>query len=416
MTKAVKSGGVNVRKWVRDRIVFLAMTIFVVGAGAYIGSEKVFDAHSIWLHPVREFSLLISLIGVISLGYEVFLRELTFNEYKEALEEIVNPDAVRLGIQGIYKNRSELAQANSFENLFKNVKEEIFIGGSSLLSISTASRELIKERVLSGIKIRLLLMDPNSPVVELITKQGGGKHTFLNEIKTSLLLLQKLHDEIQQDRLPEYEGRLTVHSYDDIPSHSFISIDPELSSGLIVADIGPYLGRSTPRPSMLVINKKKGMFDYWKEMNEIMWESSKPVDMDEADPIDAQNKTLVLASGSETEYFETDSETWNKASICQMGNRWRAIKGSQWIWVREVVSLEEAKTGSQYKFRLMFDLPISNFNAIHHADILLRSDDTCHISVNNVSLKQEYGGAEYPDPFLIDIQQFINAGKNTINF
>ena len=285
-----------------------------------------------------------------------------------------------------------------------------------MLSISTASRELIKERVLSGIKIRLLLMDPNSPVVELITKQGGGKHTFLNEIKTSLLLLQKLHDEIQQDSLPENKGRLTVHSYDDIPSHSFISIDPELSSGLIVADIGPYLGRSTPRPSMLVINKKKGMFDYWKEMNEIMWESSKPVDMDEADPIDAQNKTLVLASGSETEYFETDSETWNKASICQMGNRWRAIKGSQWIWVREVVSLEEAKTGSQYKFRLMFDLPISNFNAIHHADILLRSDDTCHISVNNVSLKQEYGGAEYPDPFLIDIQQFIKAGKNTINF
>ena len=416
MTKAVKSGGVNVRKWVRDRIVFLAMTIFVVGAGAYIGSEKVFDTHSIWLHPVREFSLLISLIGVISLGYEVFLRELTFNEYKEALEEIVNPDAVRLGIQGIYKNRSELAQATSFEDLFKNVKEEIFIGGSSLLSISTASRELIKEKVLSGIKIRLLLIDPNSPVVELITKQGGGKHTFLNEIKTSLLLLQKLHDEIQQDALPENKGKLIVHSYDNIPSHSFISIDPELSSGVIVADIGPYLGRSTPRPSMLVINKKKGMFDYWKEMNEVMWESSTSVDMDAADPIAAQTKTLVLASGIETEYFETDSEAWNKASICQMGSRWRAIKGSQWIWVREMVSLEEAKTGSQHKFRLMFDLPISNSSAIRQAGILLRSDDTCHISVNNVSLKQEYGGAEYPDPFLIDIQQFIRAGENTIKF
>ena len=416
MNKAVKSGGVNVRKWVRDRIVFLAMTIFVVGAGAYIGSEKVFDAHSIWLHPVREFSLLISLIGVISLGYEVFLRELTFNEYKEALEEIVNPDAVRLGIQGIYKNRSELAQANSFENLFKNVKEEIFIGGSSLLSISTASRELIKERVLSGIKIRLLLMDPNSPVVELITKQGGGKHTFLNEIKTSLLLLQKLHDEIQRDSLPENKGRLIVHSYDNIPSHSFISIDPELSSGLIVADIGPYLGRSTPRPSMLVINKKKGMFDYWKEMNEIMWESSKPVDMDEADPIVAQNKTLVLASGSETEYFDTDSEAWNKAYICQMGSKWRAIKGSQWIWVREMVSLEEAKTGSQHKFRLKFDLPVNSPNAIRQAGILLRSDDSCRILVNNVCLKQEYGGAEYPDPFLIDIGQFVQAGENTITF
>ena len=168
----------NIRQWVRDRILFLAVAIFVIGAGAYISAEHLFDVDGIWIHPVREFALLISLIGVIALGYEVFLRELTFNEYKEALEEIVNPDAVRLGIHGIYKNRSELAQATSFEGLFKNVKEEIFIGGSSLLSISTASRELIKEKALSGIKIRLLLMDPNSPVVELITRQGGASTRF----------------------------------------------------------------------------------------------------------------------------------------------------------------------------------------------------------------------------------------------
>ena len=74
---------------------------------------------------------------------------------------------------------------------------------------------------------------------------------------------------------------------------------------MIIADIGPYLGRSTPRPSMQVINKKNGMFDYWKEMNEVMWEHSTPVNMDEADPIVAQTKTLILTSGSETEYFDS---------------------------------------------------------------------------------------------------------------
>ena len=113
MKKTVKKDGLNIREWVRDRILFLAMGIFVVGAAGYIGAGKVLDAQSMWMHPVREFALLISLVGVISLGYEIFLRELTFNEYKEALQEIVNPDAVRLGIQGIYKNRSELAQATS---------------------------------------------------------------------------------------------------------------------------------------------------------------------------------------------------------------------------------------------------------------------------------------------------------------
>ena len=91
----------NIRQWVRDRILFLAVAIFVIGAGAFISAEHLFDVDGIWIHPVREFALLISLIGVIALGYEVFLRELTFNEYKEALEEIVNPAADRLGIQAI---------------------------------------------------------------------------------------------------------------------------------------------------------------------------------------------------------------------------------------------------------------------------------------------------------------------------
>jgi hypothetical protein len=419
MKKTVKKDGLNLRGWVRDRILFLAMGIFVVGATGYIGAGKILDGQSMWLHPVREFALLISLIGVISLGYEIFLRELTFNEYKEALQEIVNPDAVRLGIQGIYKNRSELAQATSFEVLFENVKEEIFIGGSSLLSISTASRELIKNKVLNGITVRLLVMDPNSTVVELITRQGGGRHTFLNEIKTSLLLLQKLHQEIAIEELNSNvpnKGELIVHSYETIPSHSFISIDAESSSGIIIADIGPYLGHSTPRPSMQVINKKNGMFSYWKEMNGIMWKSSKPVKMEVEDPSAINTKTLVLASGSKTEFYDYESDTWQKASICQMGNDWRGIKGGEWIWVRDTVTKEEAITGTKRKLRQQFNIPSESAVSIRSAEMFLRSADACNISVNDVRLVQEYGGAEYPDPFLIDIDQYVQVGDNTITF
>ena len=419
MKKTVKKDGLNIRGWVRDRILFLAMGIFVVGAAGYIGAGKIMDDQSMWQHPVREFALLISLIGVISLGYEIFLRELTFNEYKEALQEIVNPDAVRLGIQGIYKNRSELAQATSFEVLFENVKEEIFIGGSSLLSISTASRELIKNKVLNGITVRLLVMDPNSPVVELITRQGGGRHTFLNEIKTSLLLLQKLHQEIAIEELDANvpnKGELIVHSYETIPSHSFISIDAKSSSGIIIADIGPYLGHSTPRPSMQVVNKKNGMFSYWKEMNGIMWKSSKPVKMGVDDPSAINTKTLVLSSGSKTEFYDYESDTWQKASICQMGDDWRGIKGGEWIWVRDTVTKEEAITGTKKKLRLQFNIPPENADSIRSAEMFLRSADACYISVNDVRLVQEYGGAEYPDPFLIDIDQYVQVGDNTITF
>ena len=97
-----------------------------------------------------------------------------------------------------------------------------------------------------------------------------------------------------------------------------------------------------------------------------------------------------------------------------MGNDWQGIKGAQWVWVSDKATKEEAITGSQKKFRLQFTLPLEI--TVHRAEMLLRSDDTCHIIVNDVRLLQEYGGAEYADPFLIDIDQYLVAGENTITF
>ncbi|MEC7640893.1 MAG: hypothetical protein VYC17_01945 [Nitrospinota bacterium] len=403
----------NLKNWVRDRILFLGLVIFVIGAAGYIGAEKMVGSHSPWIHPIREFSLLISMIGVVSLGYEVFLRELSFKEYKAALEEIVNPDAVRLGIEGIYKNRSELGQAYTFEALFKNVKREIFIGGTSLLSIATSSRELLKEKILNGINVRLLLMDPESQVVDLIIKQGSGTPTFKDEIKTSILLLQKLQDEVKNEHGSKNKGRLQVHTYSIIPSHSFIAVDTDgpHSRGTIVADMGPYLGRQLARPSMVVVNKRNGIYEYWQQLNSTMWEGSKNIRQDNM--AKEGSKTLVLVSGPETLCHNGATDAWVPAAICRMNDRWKSIKGSQWVWVRESVTLEEAKTGSQNQFRATFELPSEK---VLRGDLFLRSDDVCRLSVNDVGLVQQYGGAEYPDPYIIDISKYLKAGENLINF
>ncbi len=403
------------KAWIRDRIVILALLILVFGAIGYISAGQFFEAKSMWLHPVREFALLLSLIGVVSLGYELFLRELSFNEYKAALEEIVNPDAVRLGIQGIYKNRSELGQRNTFEGLFKKVKREIFIGGTSLLSISTSSRELLREKVLGGITVKLLLMDPDSDVVEMITRQGGGKPTFLNEIKTSLMLLQKLQEEIEFSN-PGTKGRFLIHTYDAIPSHSFISLDANDAGGIIIADIGAYLGRSHQRPSMMVTRKKNGLFEHWQGLNDSMWAESKVIIGGGPRKEEVDTKTTVLVSGKDTEYYDASSDTWRAASLCEQNSKWRGVKGSQWVWTRRMITLEEARTGSQHRFRAKFHLPPGKLQSIVRAEMYVRSDDTCHVTVNDVGLKQEYGGAEYPDPFIIDIEKYLVDGENILSF
>ncbi len=406
----------NIREWVRDRILFLAVAIFVIGASGYITSGQLLSHDSIWLHPLKEFALLLSLIGVVSLGYELFLRELTFNEYKDALQELMNPDAVRLGIKGIYKNRSELGQRTSFDELFQNVKQEIFIGGSSLLSISTASRELLKAKILHGVNVRLLLMDPHSPVVDLIVKQGGGRATFINEIKTSLLLLQKLQVELNELEGQPTKGALQVHTYSVIPSHSFISVDDDEHDGVIIADIGPYLGRSLPRPSMIVAKKKNGMYDYWREMNQLMWDDSSPIKLENPNLLESGTRALVFASGRETECYHFESDTWQNAAICKMGEHWRSVKGSQWVWVRETLSPEEVQTGGRHKFRLRFEYPCERSDGLTRAELLVRADDECRITVNDFSLTNNFSGADYAEPFFIDIRNHIKCGANEVHF
>ena len=403
------------RHWIRDRIAFLALSIFVVGAALYMLSTQIFAPDSIWLHPVKEFSLLIAMIGVVSLGYELFIRELTFNEYKDALQEIINPDAVRLGIRGIYKNRSELGNAHSFEDLFRDVKHEIFIGGSSLLSISTASRELIREKILAGVDVRLLLMDPQSPVVDLITSQASGKATFINEIKTSILLLQKLQDELEIVQSPA-KGKFLVHVYRTIPSHSFISLDAEERHGLIIADIGPYLGRNHQRPSLLLGNRKHGLYDHYRDLNEAMWQESKTLEPEIHPSSGRKLRTQVFVSGKDTEVYETETESWRPASVYADSDHWRGIKGALWVWSRENISLEEAKTGGQNRFRIRFDIPPGKAGSVARAELYVRADDTCRITVNDVGLKQEYNGADYPDPFLINIEDYLRDGSNTLQF
>jgi hypothetical protein len=410
-----KTNKKSIRAWIRDRILFMAVMIFVTGAGLYMGAGKIIPHESIWLDPIKEFSLLISMIGVVSLGYELFLRELTFNEYKEALQEIVNPDAVRLGIHGIYKNRSELGQAVTFETLFKNVKHEIFIGGTSLLSISTGSRELLREKVLSGITVKLLVIDPDSEIVNIITRQIGGNATFRNEIKTSLLLLQKLQGEIEEDD-PSAKGKLQVHTYKTIPSHSFIAVDVEESGGFIIADIGPYLGRNHARPSLMLVKKKGGLYEHYRDLDRALWAESIPYSPEAQTTAGVKTRTQVFVSGKETEYYDSGTKSWKPAVICDPSSQWRGIKGGQWVWIREQITLEEAKTGSKNQFRLQFGVPDGKVQSVKRAELFVRSDDTCHITVNDVSLKQEYGGAEYPDPFIIDFDQYLKEGTNTVTF
>ena len=151
-------------------------------------------------------------------------------------------------------------------------------------------------------------------------------------------------------------------------------------------------------------------------LNRTLWEESKPLSPEPHKPSEEETRTQVFVSGEETEYYDAGTKSWKPAVICDPLNQWRGIKGSQWVWIREQITLEEAKTGSKNQFRLQFGVPNGKVQSVKRAELFVRSDDTCHITVNDVSLKQEYGGADFPDPFIIDFDQYLKEGTNTVTF
>jgi len=231
------------------------------------------------------------------------------------------------------------------------------------------------------------------------------------------MLLQKISHEIDNEPGYSSRGKFIVHTYDFIPSHSFICLDEGSLKGKIVADIGPYLGRTTPRPSMVVVNKKGGFYDYWRNMGDLMWQDSKFFNLSGDDLLGTKTKAFMFTSGVNTEYYEKATDSWQKSSICKMNKNWRSIKGSQWVWVGEAATLEEVRTGTKKRFRLILNLPSDcQGECVVRADLFLRSSDECRININDVSINQGYGGASYPDPFIVGIGRYLKGGENVIYF
>lgn len=411
MVKKAKSESINIKRWIKERIIFVSLVIFVLGTAIFVGSS--FFPHTVWIAPLKEFAIILAFVGIVSLLYELFLREFTFQEYKEALEEVINPDAVRLGIKFIFKDRGELSRALPAEHLFRDAREEIYFGGSTLLSVSTAFRELLKEKALEGVNIRLLLLDPSSEIVKLIIKQQATKQiSFQNEIQTAIILLKKLKQEIEAETGFKNKGSIDIHMTERIPTYSFVAVDSHLPGGKIQADLHPYLGENLSRPSFYLLNKEEGLFQHIRRMNEVNWTKSQPLPPEGGQ--EAEVKTLVLVSGREDCWYDSVENKWKPAVPCTVSSQWLGIKGALWVWSKELITLEEARSGCKKKLRRCFELPLEEGMRISEANLYLRAESVCAFEINNKEYPEKFGGSDLPHPYVIDITSYLDKGKNEL--
>jgi len=184
----------------------------------------------------------------------------------DRIEQNLKPDDMeRLGIEKIYRNRTELI--NSGKSLFNNIKtitgdDVVVISGISLnLVASTDINSALLETVVNhNCVIKLLFLKPNTPPFEQLIKEKKNRSGVYQQTKTA-----KKYAKICQTEaiIQNAKGRIELYEYTALPYCGVMSIKSANAVGRML--ITPYVyGKDTPEcPSLELTEKDGGLYEIY---------------------------------------------------------------------------------------------------------------------------------------------------------
>ena len=162
----------------------------------------------------------------------------------------------------VLKNRSDFER---LENIFSRAKNELFISGTNLDGI-VPSCSIIKERANSGVKIRLLLLDPDGKRLAASSDMSG---VLVSERKKKIranldYLKREFQDEITS-------GKIQLRTIDGVLPFSFIGIDINYGDGLLI--VQNYLYKTPSSKSLMLefTTRQLKWYNLYHEQLELMW-------------------------------------------------------------------------------------------------------------------------------------------------
>lgn len=179
--------------------------------------------------------------------------------------------AKKTGLAGYY-NRSNDFLTTELTQRLRNTKEEvIFFGPSFQISAADARNELLS-RLVEGVKIRYLIVDPFSAAIEEIAKDFNISTSEMRSIGISslrsILLLKKEWTEVEG--YTETPGELQVRVFSARPTTRVYVFDGKRVSS--ESYIVPYINRvnAPDSPGYIFKNKSDGAFSkYYASITQI---------------------------------------------------------------------------------------------------------------------------------------------------
>lgn len=188
-----------------------------------------------------------------------YLNRIYLDE-KEQLSVLLN----KWGIKGIYKQRSEI---NIETNAILDKTKHLDICAMGLKNFRSAQGNKIQKYVKRGLCIRILTIDPNSDILNLIDDSESQLNGYTKNTIESLI---NWVDEIKSTSTLRKNAKVQIRVYDHYPSYFYFAMDGTVWTG-------PYQAKDSQQTITFKFEKNSMGAEYYTEYFEDLWKNAKEV-------------------------------------------------------------------------------------------------------------------------------------------
>lgn len=210
-------------------------------------------------------SAVLASLAMVSTGLLVSRQE--NRRLSDAISRIENLDYLSDKFLNQKYNRDQL-------RMRLRTSREMFLWGITFTRTIPLLRDDIEYGLENGLKIKILLMKPSTPAVEMAAFRS--KDSSINELN---LVLKSNLSRLQTLSSRNIAGKLEVRYISYLPPHTIICCDPHLMSGHMFVRLSSFRVPNQVRPTFELTNANdKHWFDFFAGQFEAVWKDSEAVD------------------------------------------------------------------------------------------------------------------------------------------
>ena len=173
------------------------------------------------------------------------------------------PEAQAVDLDDVLEDRQSFAPFREFIHGGK----ELWIYGPSIGNVLRNDPDIKREILDKGGRVRVLMQNPESPMLEYLPEQYNDIHPLREDVQTSLRTLQHLAERVTT-------GTLEYAMIDYSPGFSLVVVDPDGPNARLVVEFHGYDTELITDRMHIVIERQQSQhwFEYWASQFDSMWQ------------------------------------------------------------------------------------------------------------------------------------------------